>query len=74
MTLPSDFAHLLPAAGDKAVIHHLVGVFNLGRHEHRLPHNGLKAHLVLARHLHDLALLPKLFKVALFIGPAKVEM
>ncbi len=45
------------------MIHNLVGVFYLCRLEHRLPHDGLKAYLVLAGHLHHFASVPKLGEV-----------
>src|SRR3989344_1557552 len=42
------FAHLLSAGIDESVVDDTVGVLDAARHKHCLPHNRLKAHLILA--------------------------
>src|SRR6266481_474193 len=44
---------------DEAMIEDLVGVLYLRRHEHRLPHDGLKTDLVFPRYLKRACFLPE---------------
>src|SRR6266481_4797534 len=51
--------HFHAAGIDEAMIEDLVGVLYLRRHEHRLPHDGLKTDLVFPRYLKRECFLPE---------------
>ena len=57
---------------DETMIENLVSILYFCRHEHRLPHQRLEAHLVLPRHLECRPFFPKLFEIPFCIlGPAE---
>src|SRR3989344_7557935 len=61
------FAHLLSAGIDEPMVDDAVGVLDAARHEHCLPHNRLKAHLILAGKLQYAPLLPEFLKLSFSI-------